>query len=99
VSTGSDVSIREMLGLLAEAMGVELDPEPELRPRDPDDAPSILLDPSRTERDFGWRADVPLSDGIKRTIEDYRSRGVGRTHTHLSSAAMRAGAEPEKLPT
>mgnify|MGYP001793027711 CR=1 FL=1 len=39
-------------------MGVEFD-EVEVRPRNPDDAVSILLDPTKTEKDFVWSASTP----------------------------------------
>src|SRR4051794_3649363 len=43
VSSGSDVSIKELFDASIAAMGHELDEEVEVRPRDPGDAPSILL--------------------------------------------------------
>ena len=49
VSSGSDVSIKELFDATVKAMGIELEDEVEVRPRNPDDAPSILLDPSKTE--------------------------------------------------
>ena len=39
----------------------------EVRPRNPDDATAILLDPSETERDFDWRVTTPRSrSGVAR---------------------------------
>lgn len=81
VSSGSDFSIKELYDAVALAMGVD---EPiEERPRGEDDAPSILLDPSRTEADFDWRAETSLGEGIRRTIEWYEAHGVTETYTHL----------------
>jgi UDP-glucose 4-epimerase len=91
VSTGSDYSIKEMFEAVVEAMGHEMEEEVEVRPRPEDDAPSILLDPSRTKQDFGWEAKVPLSDGIGRAIEWYRENGVGETYTHLREEQLRVG--------
>jgi UDP-glucose 4-epimerase len=90
VSSGSDYSIKEMFEAVVEAMGVELDGEVEVRPRPEGDAPSILLDPSRTERDFGWTARVPLAEGIARAVEWYREHGVGETYTHLKPEELKA---------
>src|SRR3954454_12943196 len=59
-STGKDFSIKELFDATVSAMGVELDEEVEVRPRSEDDAATILLDPSRTEQDFGWIASTPL---------------------------------------
>ncbi len=88
-STGSDYSIKEMFEAVTDAMGVELEEEVEVRPRPEDDAPSILLDPSRTKEDFGWEATVPLTDGIKKAVEWYEANGVGETYTHLKHDEVR----------
>ena len=81
VSSGRDFSIKELYEAVASAMGVD---EPvEDRERGEDDAPSILLDPSRTEADFDWRASTPLAEGIRRTTEWYEGHGVAETYTHL----------------
>jgi UDP-glucose 4-epimerase len=82
VSSGSDVSILELYRAVAAALGTD---EPaEERERGPDDAPTILLDPSVTEAEFpGWRASTPLAEGVARTIEWYAEHGVEETYTHL----------------
>jgi len=81
VSSGSDYSIKELYDAVAKAMGVR---EPvEERERGADDAPTILLDPSRTQAEFGWKVTVPLEDGIRRAVEWYRRHGVDQTYTHL----------------
>ena len=86
VSSGSDVSIKELFDATVKAMGIELDEEVEVRPRNPDDAPSILLDPSKTEQDFAWAAKTPLEVGVVRAVDYYREFGVAETFTHLKQA-------------
>ena len=83
VSSGSDVSIKELFDATVKAMGIELEEEVEVRPRNPDDAPSILLDPAKTERDFDWTARTPLEEGVAKAVAYYREHGVGETFTHL----------------
>jgi UDP-glucose 4-epimerase len=83
VSSGSDVSIKELFDATVKAMGIELEDEVEVRPRNPDDAPSILLDPSKTERDFDWAARTPLEEGVAKAVDYYREHGVAETFTHL----------------
>jgi UDP-glucose 4-epimerase len=61
-------------------------PEPEVRPLGPDDAPTILLDPSRTFRDFGEIAFTPLDDIVNRTVAYYQEYGVQGGYTHLRGA-------------
>jgi UDP-glucose 4-epimerase len=89
VSSGSDVSIKELFDAVVEAMGIELDEEVEVRPRPEEDAPSILLDPSRTEADFTWKAKVPLSEGVGQAIAWYQENGVGATYTHLRAEELK----------
>jgi UDP-glucose 4-epimerase len=83
VSSGADVSIKELFDATIAAMGIELDQPVEVRPRNPDDAPSILLDPSKTEKDFDWAARTPLEEGVAKAVEYYRGFGVAETFTHL----------------
>jgi hypothetical protein len=58
-------------------------PEPDIRPLGPDDAPTILLDPSRTFRDFGQVAFTPLDEIVAETVAYYRQHGVQGGYTHL----------------
>jgi UDP-glucose 4-epimerase len=85
VSSGADVSIKELFDATVAAMGIELDGDVEVRPRNPDDAPSILLDPSKTEADYDWAARTPLVEGVAKAVEYYRDFGVTETFTHLKS--------------
>lgn len=88
VSSGSDVSIKDLLDAVADAMNIELG-DVEVRPRNPDDAPSILLDPSETQREFDWAAQVPLREGVAKAVDYYREYGVGETYTHLKPIEAR----------
>ena len=85
ISSGSDFSIKELFDATVSAMGVTLEEPVEVRPRGPDDAFTILLDPSQTNLDFSWRASTPLTVGVARAIEDYRTHGISATYTHLRS--------------
>jgi UDP-glucose 4-epimerase len=92
-STGRDYAIKELFDATVKAMGIELDDDVEVRPRSEDDAYTILLDPSRTDTDFGSTASTPLDQGVERTIESYREHGVGETYTHLKLDDLRARSE------
>lgn len=83
ISSGSDYSIEELFDATVAALGITLDGPVEVRERGEDDAYTILLDPARTEADYGWRATTALSDGVDRAIAYYRERGVAETYTHL----------------
>jgi UDP-glucose 4-epimerase len=90
VSSGSDRSIKELFDETVQAMGVVLDDPVEVRPRGVDDAFTILLDPSRTADQFGWRASTMLREGVRATIDDYRIHGISDTYTHLRLPGLRA---------
>lgn len=83
ISTGSDYSIQELFDAVVEALAIKLDKPVEVRPRGADDAPTILIDPSKTQRDFQWKATTPLKDGIAEAVRYYREHGVAETFTHL----------------
>jgi len=82
-SSGTDVSIREVYDAIVTAMKLNDHPEPELRDLGPDDAPSILLDPSRTVADFGKIEFTPLSEIVSSSVSYYEEHGVQGGYTHL----------------
>jgi len=92
VSSGSDVSIKDLYDATVAAMGREPDLDVEVRPRGPDDAPSILLDPTATEREFDWRATTGLAEGVQAAVDYYREFGVAETYTHLKPADSVSGS-------
>lgn len=81
ISSGADVSIKELFDATLTAMGIEM--EVEVKPRQPDDVYSILLDPSRTANEFGWKVRVSLKEGVEKTISYYNEYGIEETFTHL----------------
>lgn len=79
VGTGEEIAIRDLAALVADATGfagrIRWDPSR------PNGQPRRRLETSRAERLFGFRARVPLREGIERTVAWYRSArvaGVGR---------------------
>lgn len=85
ISSGSDYSIKELFDATLAALNIKLDKEVEVRPRHPDDAFTILLDPSRTNKDFSWKTSTPLVNGVKAAIDYYKEFGIEQTFTHLRS--------------
>jgi UDP-glucose 4-epimerase len=82
-SSGRDVAIKELYDAVVRAMKLNDYPEPEVRPLGPDDAPTILLDPSRTFRDFGEVSFTPFDEIVGQTVAYYREHGVQGGYTHL----------------
>jgi UDP-glucose 4-epimerase len=83
ISSGSDYAIKELFDATVKALGVKLDKPVEVRPRQPDDTFTILLDPSETDKDFGWKVTTALETGVARAIGYYREYGISQTYTHL----------------
>lgn len=86
VSSGRDVSILDLYEATVSALAIEPTHPVDVRPRGADDAPSILLDPSRTHDDFDWAVTTPLAKGVASAVEFYRANGIGETYTHLRVA-------------
>lgn len=74
VGTGTDVSIRQLAELIAEAVGytgtIETDPSK------PDGTMRKLLDVSCLER-LGWKSTISLEQGIRQTYQWYKANQAG----------------------
>ncbi|MBA2653507.1 MAG: NAD-dependent epimerase/dehydratase family protein [Gammaproteobacteria bacterium] len=83
ISSGKDYSIKELFDATIAALDLQLDNDVEVKPRNPDDAFTILLDPKKTNAEFGWDISTPLVEGVKRAINYYNNFGINETFTHL----------------
>ena len=88
VSSGKDFAIKELFDATLKALGMHMDVE--VRPRNPDDVATILLDPSKTEEDFDWQITTPLEVGVAATIDYYKTHGIEQTFTHLKPVGEKA---------
>ncbi len=70
LGTGEDVSIAELARLVGDVVGYTGDIHCD--PTQPDGTPRKLLDVSRATA-LGWRASVPLAEGLRRTYAAYRT--------------------------
>lgn len=82
-SSGTDVAIKELYDAVVTAMGLTEYPEPEIKELHPDDAPSILLDPSHTIEDFGPIDFTPIEQTVKAAVDYFDKFGVYGGYTHL----------------
>ena len=85
VSSGADFSIKELFDATIQALKITPVPQVEVRPRGPDDAYTILLDPSKTNRVFGWKVKTFLDAGVLKAIEWYKEKDITQTYTHLKA--------------
>ncbi len=72
LGAGFEISIRELVNLIARLTGfcgrLAWD-----RTK-PDGQPSRMLDTSQAEKEFGFKATVGIHQGLKKTVEWYRTR-------------------------
>ena len=85
-SSGEDVAIIELYDAVVKAMKLNDYPQPDVRPLGPDDAASILLDPSRLREDFGQVDITPLEDIAQIAVDRWNRDGVVGGYTHLKEA-------------
>lgn len=74
IGTGSEISILELAGLIAELTGYEGDLVWDSSK--PNGQPRRRLDTERAERLFGFRAKTPLREGLERTVAWYLERST-----------------------
>ena len=96
-SSGKDIAIKELYDQVVTAMQFSNYPEPEIRELATNDAPSILLDPSKTFADFGPITFTPISETVQAAIDYYREYGVTNAYREFgvtgAYAHLRPGAE------
>ncbi len=75
VATGVETDVRTVWDELQAAAGVEI--EPQLEDLRPGELQHSRLDASRAARELGWRAEVPIGEGLRRTygalVEEFRA--------------------------
>lgn len=72
IGTGVETTDRQLHTLVAEAAGAQDDPE--FAPARLGDVPRSALDNSRAREILGWKPEVELAEGIRRTVEFFRER-------------------------
>jgi len=83
VSTGEGHSIAEIFHLIAKHLGrPDATPSAVVEPG-PDDIAAVVLDPSRTQQTFGWRAAMSFDQTINRMLMWYDKHGVTDVYSHL----------------
>ena len=86
ISSGKDYSIKELFDAAVRALNIKLAIEVEVRERNKDDVYTILIDPSKTNRDFNWRVKTPLEAGVTAAINWYKNNNITQTFTHLKNS-------------
>lgn len=81
-------SIKDVLVAVAKAINVPLPSPLDVRPVGSDDVETVVLDPSRTEADFGWRHKIGFEESIVRMVRWYDEFGVSAVHSHLKAPGV-----------
>lgn len=74
IGTGRETKIADLARMVAEAVGFE--GETVWDTSRPDGQPVRYLDVSRAKELFGFEAEMPLEEGLRRTVESYRGVAV-----------------------
>jgi GDP-L-fucose synthase len=75
LGTNYEISIRDLIHLICELM--EFEGKIVWQPDKPNGQPRRCLDTTRAAERFGFRAEMPFKEGLRRTIEWYREAGDG----------------------
>jgi GDP-L-fucose synthase len=86
LGAGFEISIRELAETIARL--TDFTGRLEWNPSQPDGQPRRSLDTSRAERILEWKAATPLEEGLRRTVEWFRT-GARATAGAASTAARR----------
>tara|TARA_B100000315_G_scaffold254816_1_gene296681 strand:+ start:756 stop:1709 length:954 start_codon:yes stop_codon:yes gene_type:complete len=74
LGAGFEISIRELVGLIAELSGFE--GKVEWDTTKPDGQPRRCLDTTKAREEFGFEAETPFEEGLKKTIDWYRKSAI-----------------------
>ncbi len=83
LGSGQEISIRDLATKIAELVGYE--GRLVWDSSKPDGQPRRRLDVSRAEREFGFRAEIGLDEGLRRTVDWYRTHANPRPQPVLPS--------------
>lgn len=70
LATAQEISIRELAIKMGEVAGIV--PHVNYQAARADDISRSALSPSRAQRDLGWRAETPITEGLRQTMKWYK---------------------------
>jgi GDP-L-fucose synthase len=83
VGSGREISIRDLVGKIASAVGYE--GRVRWNSEKPDGQPRRCLDTTRAERTLGWKSRTAFDDGLRRTVEWYQAHREAKAGTPSGS--------------
>lgn len=85
VSTGDGRTIKDIFDVVVAHLGLTLSEPVPVVPPGADDVPAVVLDPSKTEAAFGWKAKYGFEETIRRMLAWYDKHGVTDVYSHLAA--------------
>jgi GDP-L-fucose synthase len=89
IGTGTETKIRDLAQTIGRLTG--FGGEIVWDTSQPDGQPVRYLDVSRARERFGFQAETPLEEGLRRTIESYRASAASASQTPTTSASVSSG--------
>lgn len=84
LASGEAHTIKEIFDLVIEHLALPPRDVPVVPPAT-DDVPVVTLDPSKTTEAFGWRAEVPFAETIRKQLRWYDRYGITDVYSHLKA--------------
>ena len=93
VSTGEGRSIKDVFDAVLAHLDIEPVGDVPIVPPGDDDVPAVVLDPSVTERELGWRASYDFKATMTRMLAWYDQHGVAAIYSHLKAPGANSQGE------
>ena len=84
VSTGKGHSIKDVYDLVSSHLNIRNKDVP-IIPIGDDDVRDLVLDPSLTEKEFGWNAKIEFKDMVHNQLKWYDNNSVANVYSHLKA--------------
>ena len=82
VSTGEGHSIYDVFCAVSQFLKKEIS-DISVLPTGSDDIQKVVLDPTKTENAFGWKANVSFNQIITNQLQWYNDNGIDEVFSHL----------------
>jgi len=79
-------TIKEVFEAVAKSLSLDPIPEIPVKEITSEDVETVILDSSKTEKDFGWKSHVSFEEMINKMVSWYDQHGVSAIYSHLAPA-------------